>query len=564
MRETFRLSMAYLHTWLGLVLGFVLMAVFFFGSLSVFDREIDRWSIPETRAAAAPFPSFDQTVRPLIDELRPRPIDMAYAQREVIGPLPPAETLRANDIFVATGHRDPLVRLYPTFDVPNAPRDPKVDHAHVHGYAAIDPQSGTRLPSNLQERLALGTGFFFPMHFMLHIEWLNLGIWIVGLAGMAMLAALVSGVILHRRIFREFFTFRVDKPRLRSTLDLHNLTGVVALPFLFFITLSGLLIFAFMYFPASNTLMYPLMKAQEKVEESRTGLPADPAGQPGSLASVDAMMAAAQAHWAAKGVPGEIGSVAVTHIGDANAYVSIGRDNVDRVATSETLHFKGTTGALLYEDPPAHPIEATRGFLYGMHFQQFKHWGLRWLLFAGGLLGCACIATGFLFFVEKRKKKHAAAGVWGARIVDALAVAAIPGMLVATTAMMLASKLLPSALQHNETGWLQPVFWLTWLTALIHAAARSAPLAAGGTSRAWAEQAAVAAVLAVAAVIANGVITGDHLLKTIAEGYWPVAGVDLVLLVGAAVAGWTAIRLGILPGAPRSARPSAPELAPAE
>ena len=37
MFQNFRLSMAWLHTWFGLVLGFVLMVVFFFGSLSVFE-----------------------------------------------------------------------------------------------------------------------------------------------------------------------------------------------------------------------------------------------------------------------------------------------------------------------------------------------------------------------------------------------------------------------------------------------------------------------------------------------------------------------------------------------
>ena len=46
MLQNFRLSMAWVHTWFGLALGFVLVVVFFFGSLSVFDREIDRWAIP--------------------------------------------------------------------------------------------------------------------------------------------------------------------------------------------------------------------------------------------------------------------------------------------------------------------------------------------------------------------------------------------------------------------------------------------------------------------------------------------------------------------------------------
>ena len=542
MRETFRLSMAYLHTWLGLVLGFVLMAVFFFGSLSVFDREIDRWSVPETRVQAGAFPSFDRSVKPIIAAVKPDPESVEHAQAEVIGALPPASALKAGDIGVYTNHRDPVLRMYVAFDVPNKPRDANLDHVHVYGFASVDPQTGKRLPDDLQERLQLGTGFFFPLHFMLHLEWMDLCYWIVGLAGMVMLAALVSGVVMHRKMFRELFTFRPEKARLRSTLDLHNMTGVLALPFLFVITLSGLLIFAGLYLPSPTTLMRPLAKAQELVEAAGTGLPIEPSGRPGQLASVDAMMAKAKARWAAKGVPGEIGSVSVIHYGDADAYVSIARDNVDRVATSETLHFKGTTGALLYEDPPASGIRATEGFLYGLHFQHFRHWPLRWLLFIGGLSGCACIATGFLFFVEKRKKKHAAAGVPGARIAEAMAVASVTGMLVATGAMMLTNRLLPVNVP-GHAGWQETVFWLTWLATLVHAGWRSRGTSNVGLSPAWGEQASLVALLAAGAALANWITTGDTLLQTVARNYWPVAGVDAILIVTAVAAGYVALRL---------------------
>ena len=37
MFANFRQAMAWLHTWFGLVLGFVLMAAFFFGARAVFD-----------------------------------------------------------------------------------------------------------------------------------------------------------------------------------------------------------------------------------------------------------------------------------------------------------------------------------------------------------------------------------------------------------------------------------------------------------------------------------------------------------------------------------------------
>ena len=542
MRETFRLCMTYLHTWLGLVVGFVLMAVFFFGSLSVFDREIDRWSVPETRVQAAPFPSFDRSVTPIIGAVTPDPESVEHTATEVVGALPPPAALKAGDVTAYTNHRDPILRMYVAFDVPNKPKDPNLDHVHVYGYASVNPQTGERLPADLQDRLALGTGFFFPLHFMLHLEWMELGYWIVGLAGMAMMAALVSGVVMHRKIFRELFTFRPEKARLRSMLDLHNMTGVLVLPFLFVITLSGLLIFAYLYLPSPTTLMRPLAKAQEQVEAAQTGLPVEPSGRPGQLASVDAMMASAKARWAAKGVPGEIGSVSVIHVGDADAYVSIARDNVDRVATSETLHFKGSTGALLYEDPQASGIRATQGFLYGLHFQQFRHWPLRWLLFAGGLAGCACIATGFLFFVEKRKKKHAAAGAPGARIAETFAVASVTGMLVATGAMLVANRLLPIDLR-GHAEWQEGIFWLTWLATLLHAALRSGPAMHMGFSLAWREQAWLAAALAAGAAVANWVTTGDNLLKTVSQGYWPVAGVDIILLVTAGAAGYAAVRL---------------------
>ena len=58
---------------------------------------------------------------------------------------------------------------------------------------------------------------------------------------MVMLVALVSGVITHKRIFVDFFTFRPRKG-LRSWLDAHNALAVLALPFHLVITFSGLLL----------------------------------------------------------------------------------------------------------------------------------------------------------------------------------------------------------------------------------------------------------------------------------------------------------------------------------
>jgi len=535
MFQNFRLAMAWLHTWFGLVLGFVLMAVFFFGALSVFDREIDRWAIPQSRFEPQPMPSFDQVLRPVFESMQPTRENVEAMRGRVNGPMPERfETVRRWGAY--TTHRDPVLSIFAGYEVPNA-KDPEES---VFGSRTIDPRNGQALPD---DRLKIGSQFFYPLHYSLNFHWKDIGYWIVGSAALVMLLALVSGVVMHRKIFRELFTFRPKKSTQRSALDLHNLTGVVALPFHFFFAFTGLVIFAGIYFPVTHTQLDPLHELHEKLDAEKTGLPHDRAGVAAPIASVDAMVAEAQRRWAAKGMAGEVGFLALQHVGDANGYVSVYRAGTDRIAlTGEGIHFKASTGELLREDPPPTAVARLNEFLTGLHLQHFRHWLLRWLYVLGGLAGCVCIATGFLFFVEKRKRQHAKQGSQGARVVDALAVTTVTGMVVAALGVLIANRLLPDDLPARGS-WEQYCFWGTWLLAMAHAFWRTAPVAEGRTAPAWREQCWAIAALAVTAVLLNWLTTGDHLLRTLAQGYWPVAGVDLFMLAGAAVAVLAARRL---------------------
>jgi len=549
--QNFRLSMAWLHTWFGLVLGFVLMAVFFFGSLSVFDREIDRWAIPSTRFEPQPMPSFDRMLLPVFQDMKPSAQSIEQARSRVSGPM--ADSFPVVKSWGAyTTHRDPVLSLFSSYELPNA-KDPEDS---VFGDRTIDPRNGRLLPD---DHLKIGSQFFYPLHYSLHLEWKNLGYFIVGFSALVMLVALVSGVVMHRKIFRELFTFRPRKHTQRSTLDLHNLTGVVALPFHFIFAFSGLVIFGSIYFPITDTQLKPLHDLHEKHEAMEAGLPHDRAGVPGTLASVDAMVAEAKRRWAAKDMAGDVGFLSVQHVGDANSYVSVYRAGTDRIAlTGEGIHFKASTGEVLREDPPLTPVASVNTFLTGLHLQHFRHWLLRWLYVLGGLSGCACIATGFVFFVEKRKRQHAKQERGGARWVDAFAVTTVTGMLVATLAMLIGNRLLPDDLPARGE-WEKYIFCGAWLLAFAHAIWRTAPVAEARMAPAWAEQCWAVAVMAVAAVLLNWVTTGDHLLRTLGQGYWPVAGADLFMLASAAVAVMAARKLGrrtgvtSAPAAPRAA-----------
>ena len=102
-----------------------------------------------------------------------------------------------------TTHRDPVLRMYRRVRGHQQP-----ERSATITCTATSPSiraTGRLLP---HDQLKIGSEFFYPLHYSLHLEWKELGYWIVGLAALVMLAALVSGVVMHRKIFREFFTFR--------------------------------------------------------------------------------------------------------------------------------------------------------------------------------------------------------------------------------------------------------------------------------------------------------------------------------------------------------------------
>lgn len=506
MEAGFRASMNWLHTWSGVVLGSLLFAIFWMGTLSVFDREIDKWMSPMTRLALPATPV-------AIDALRPTLAEAAAARSPFWSLVLPTE-------------RQPTIRVFWRKGT-----EPVLRH--------LDPATGAALPD---PGTLAASRFLYPFHYMLHIRVWQLGMWIVGLAGMAMLALCVSGVIIHRKIFVDFFTFRRrTKPR-RLILDLHNLAGVLGLPFHIAITLSGLIIFNTVYFPSIWQIAY--QNDRKAFGQEAFGLFERPrANKPGAMASIDSMAVEAQRIW--NGEP--VRSLVVRFPGDAAAYVQIGRHNEDRViAALDVASFDAATGALLHERTGAQALTTTQRFIAGFHLIQFRHWTLRWLYFGLGLTGCALIATGFLFWLESRRRTHAQQGLRGVPVVEGLTVGSVAGMVAATLAFFVINRLLPlgtSFLGQERAALEIWTFYLVWLATFVYAWLWPA--------RAWAEQCWLIAALAIAAVLLNWITTGDHLGRSLALPHLRVVGgMDVLLLLAAAIAAATALKLG------RRARPS--------
>jgi len=498
MEPTFRASMNWLHTWAGVVLGGALFAIFWTGTLSVFDREIDRWMAPTTR----------------LDGSRPT------ASLETLRPY--------YDVAVAAGSPTWFVAL-PT------EREPffRINWRGPSGAVTrlADPATAAPLPD---PGTSAGTRFLYPFHYMLHIRFADAGYWLVGFASMAMLVLCISGVVVHRRLFADFFTMRIAVKPSRLVLDLHTVTGVIGFPFHVVITLSGLIIFYSIYFPSGWQAAYPNRATFQNDVFDNHGRPK--VERPGRLASLDDMAATAARLWRGEGSR----TVFIRHPGDEAAYVQIERPFDNAVARrNEAAFFDAGTGALLRHRVDLPPVKAAQRVIMGVHLVHFRHWTLRWLYFALGLLGCVLIASGYLFWLGSRRKKHARLGIRGVPIVDGLTIGSVTGILIATVAFFVVNRLLPLGITfagYDRAGLEVWTFYLVWIATFVHAWARP--------GRAWIEQCQAIAVLAMIAVALNWLTTGDHLVRSL--GYrrlWSVAGMDLLLLAGAASAAMAATGL---------------------
>lgn len=501
MKEGFRQSMAWLHTWSGLLVGWVLLAIFVTGTATYFRSEITLWMEPELQAARSVDSDGSDAV--------------ALAQQKLQAQAPQARSW----FIEPPDERDPSLQI--------AWRAAGKKGAFER--ETLDAASG----ATLQARDTRGGEFFYRFHFQLSLPpvW---GRWIVGICAMFMLVAIISGVITHRRIFKDFFTFRPKKGQ-RSWLDAHNASGVLALPFHLMITYTGLVTLMYLYQPWGITTAYNGDRETYFNEVAEKSTPSEASGQAAALTAIPPLVAQAQKIWEG----GRIGRITVDYPNDANATVRIARHDGDRISThGDEIMFNGVTGQEISRSSEAGGAKLLHGTFYGLHIARFAEPLLRWLFFLAGLTGCAMVATGLLLWSVARTaqlRKSAKPGV-GLRLVNQLNIAAVAGLPLAIAVFFWANRLLPFDLP-DRADFEVKLFFTAWLLVPFYAGLRS-------PSQAWKEVMGTAAALLFLLPLLNAVTTDTHLGITLAAGQWARASFDLVMLALGGVLGFTAWKLG--------------------
>lgn len=510
MKRGFRQTMAWLHTWAGLLPGWVLYFVFVTGTVGYFQIEIGRWMQPEL-PLTAPVPALSDMLGSA----------ERYLRRE-------AAAAEWWSIELPFGRHGPDLRVFWTEAFENGQTR---THARVFDWNA----AAFREPPMTRDT---GGGYeLYRMHYNLRYMSRGLAYAIVGVCTMFMLVAIVSGIVTHKRIFKDLFTFRPGTGQ-RAWLDGHNAVSVLALPFIVMITYSGLVFIMTEYMPAAVDVLYGDERPQmgddifPQFERPR------PAHRTAPMLPLAHFLADVRRQW---GDRAEVWRVRVVNPGDANARIEFwdaGMGTVGQEARNK-LNFDAVDGHLLESitDARSVPVQTESAF-FGLHEGLFAGPLLRWLYFASGVFGCVMIATGLVLWTVKRRAMALRGSAWGFGhdLVERLNIGTVVGLPIAVAVYFWANRLLPVDLP-NRAAWEMHSLFIAWGLMFAYAAGR--PLV-----RAWIEECSIGAGAFALLPLVNALTTDRHLGVTIPAGDWALAGFDLTVLCVGIVLGLLAFKIG--------------------
>ncbi|MEE4450562.1 PepSY-associated TM helix domain-containing protein [Novosphingobium resinovorum] len=486
MMPGFRQSMAWLHTWSGLLLGWLLYAVFFTGTTAYFNQEITAWMTPES-----------------VEQADPRTAAV-NAQAWLARHHPDAVTW---DVMLPASRGGETRLSWTEASSPTA-SDAARGSMRLNGRGLDTP-----VP-----RPTAGGQFLYGFHYELHYVPYRTARWIVGLSAMFMLVAIVSGIVTHKKIFADFFMLRFGKGQ-RSWLDAHNVTAVLALPFHLMITYTGLVALMHMYMPWPD-MMRPKPPRFAPMTIEASAAPSAP------LTALLPLLTQASQEW------GGVQAVRIKyqHPGHADARITLFPSGADSIAEHHGAQiFDGATGALITPPPSTSNTHIVESAMVGLHAGRYAAPTLRWLYFLSGLGGTVMIGTGLLLWIVKRRQRlpDPEHPYFGFRIVERLNIGTIVGLPAGVAAYFLANRLL-STDAVGRADWEIRCLFITWTALLVWSIVRPA-------KSAWVEALTVCALLYALVPIVSALTTTRGLFSSLITRDWVFVSFDLVMLITAAL-----------------------------
>ncbi|TIX51661.1 PepSY-associated TM helix domain-containing protein [Alteraurantiacibacter aquimixticola] len=485
-----------IHGWVGIVSGLALFIAFFAGAITMFEEPLQRWASPPS-ALAGPTP-LDRT-----DEL----VEKVLAQHP--------EASRGYEIHLATGPEQPA-RL--TWTVRGQGEHPALQTY----YAALEQDGSLQVVEQGPSPVA---DFVDILHQQVGLPFEHeISMPIMGAIALLYAIAIVSGIfVLLPSLVKDLFALRVGKNAKRMWLDLHNVLGLLSLPFHLVMALTAV-VFAFHdQFYDAKTLAFKPDSGRPAMEASA----APPARQ-------DRLPVLELVERIDDQTPGfTLRSLTFMQSPEGEEVVRVsGTDpryglRAPTYGMAEADPFTGQLTELDYMPGMQDGWGATVTSFFALHFGNFGGPGIRWTYFLLGIAGAFLFYTGNLLWVESRRKRERRGGAVqqtrATKVLGALTVGVPLGCIAGIAVTVAAAK--PLGLHASEAIH-SAIYYAVFLAFTGFALMRGAP-------RAAMELLPVTAAAVLLIPLATLVTLGDHPAQIV----W----VD-IMAISAAGAFWLAWR----------------------
>jgi len=364
-----------LHSWSGIVLGLFVYVVSFTGCIALFDHELKSWEDPVKRLSIAQ------------ERIAMMPVLEAWVDSE----SQPASVRRVNFSY-PDSHRP----YYQAFMTTKVEGSKSVNHRMFWDTHTGEPVS-VKQPALTEWLLDFHRDLMWPSV----LGGRTAGRTLVGIAGIVLLLSIVTGIITHTKIIREFFTLRVKRSVHLKWQDMHKIIGLWSLPFSTMIAFTG----AFLGLIA---ILAPLVAVlafkgdTQALIDAVVGQPAAPSGVYAKMYSVDDV--AQYRYPNSERLPS---SVLIDNWGDENAQYRVSYESVKELSRYDFV-FLNAVGNFVRTESSDTVTASNRvnNAITPLHYATYGGVWLKVLYAVLGLFLCVVTATGLMVWIERRLKSN--------------------------------------------------------------------------------------------------------------------------------------------------------------
>lgn len=511
-----------LHSWLGAITGILLFILAYSGAYSVFgERELKVWANADIRGGV----SHDyEAIETLVWQ---HAAQVGESYLEHVRVMLPGES--------AFTHLQ--IGFEQEIELENGQHDHRVIVFQHHPQTlALENRFEGGLLDWFNSRPQDMADFMMAFHADLHLG-NPIGLVLTGLLGLTLFASVVTGVIIHRKIFKEFFSFRPLRSLRLLFTDTHKVLGVWGLLFHGVIGFTGAFLGLVVVLLVPAAAFVSFSGDQEKlvatflpeIEPVLTGQPAEP-----RFADILTDFRRANPELV-------VVDVNIHGWGDEGAVMALTTRGGDTLAANETHEFNAITGELNKQYSTFGKLDSTTGVIldamYPLHFGNFGGLFVKVIWSILGIGTALLAVTGMMIWIERRA--YGAEGSLSQAAyhrISRFTVGSCMGLVVASLCLFY-GQLLLSVAPLQFTYWLGVVFFSSWAVVCIYAMVRP------NSYRSTKELFVLCGALALGIPFLNAAITGDAIPLALLGGKTISAGVDSVLLLCGLGCLWVAKKL---------------------